>query len=244
MSEEGANSRRWFVKRGDRVAGPFDPTVIRRHVVEGRLSLEDEVSLDRQGWRSIGGVREVMPLQFRDGGRDAAEQAAESSVRQGAGRNLLMLVLVLAALVALAVMFSSGGKPGEPDCGASASPRVVWSHCRMDESNLAGADLVAAQMDNTSLINANLSGAQLVGADLRYANLAGANLAYSSLREAWLKGTNLRGADLTNTDLTGADLAHADLTGAHIGGAVLAGVRWHKTIWVDGSTCPKQGCGK
>ena len=47
---------------------------VRHFVLEGKLTLEDEVSADRAIWQSIGSVDEVVPLQMRDDAQTLAPQ--------------------------------------------------------------------------------------------------------------------------------------------------------------------------
>jgi hypothetical protein len=83
----------------------------------------------------------------------------------------------------------------EVDPALCIDPRV-FVRCAPD---LAGADLLGAD-----LASANLRGADLLGADLASANLASANLASADLASADLVGANLDGADLASADLDGA----------------------------------------
>ena len=97
--------------------------------------------------------------------------------------------------------------------------------------NLAGINLVRANMCWTALYFANLKEANLaaanlvrvrfIGSDLSSANLRGANLANADLTStkfinADLSGSILKGADLTDADLTGANLQHTDLRSAKL----------------------------
>lgn len=91
---------------------------------------------------------------------------------------------------------------------------------------LAGADLVAAQLDRANLTGANLNNSNLTGAHLHEAHLfsdvlMGAELSGAHLTAAELVLTDLTGARLTGADLTGAKLNGADLTAANLTGANL-----------------------
>ena len=81
-----------------------------------------------------------------------------------------------------------------------------WEKMRAElyRANLAGANLMGADLTRADLYGANLAGANLMGADLTRANLTRADLA----------GADLAGANLTGTDLTDANLYRADLTDA------------------------------
>ena len=69
------------------------------------------------------------------------------------------------------------------------------------KTDLAGGNLLAA----------NLSGIDLNGANLQKANLRGVDLTDADLSEANLRHVNLSGADLSGAYLENADLTHANL---------------------------------
>ena len=89
---------------------------------------------------------------------------------------------------------------------------VAW------RGELAGADLLGANLSDADLAGADLSGADLTSANLGSANLAGADLSSANLGSA-----NLAGADLLSANLAGADLYRANLGSANLGSANLAG---------------------
>ena len=89
-------------------------------------------------------------------------------------------------------------------------------------SNLAGANLSGADLQDVDASGANLLGANLQGADLSGADLSGADLQEANLQDADVSGTHLRyanlsGAILQDADVSGAQLWHADVSGANLG---------------------------
>jgi uncharacterized protein YjbI with pentapeptide repeats len=234
----------WFIRRGKAVRGPFSSAKIRHYVIDGRLQLDDEVSLDRAEWRRLGTVDEVVPLQMR--GDDAAGLQQQSALRRNESlrtfRAIGVALVVIAALVGIVLLAGGGEEQAPIDCAAPAAPGVVWAGCA-----LSGVDLQGAQLGGASLANANLSAgrlgeANLQDADMRYIDLTGTDLSYANLHGAVLKGANLRRADLTNADLGDADLSFADLGGARIGGAEFGNAKLDGAIWVDGRTCSAGDC--
>jgi uncharacterized protein YjbI with pentapeptide repeats len=93
---------------------------------------------------------------------------------------------------------------------------AVLRESDLRRANLYGTDLSGADLRMTNLYGANLYGADLSGADLRGANMRGSNL-----READLRRTLLGEADLSKTFLREADLSGAKLEGAVLKGADL-----------------------
>jgi uncharacterized protein YjbI with pentapeptide repeats len=102
----------------------------------------------------------------------------------------------------------------------SDSVRLL-SQSHLEDADLGGAFLPAADLNTSLLRDADLSGAMLVSANLRGAilsdaDLGGANLAYANLEDAMLAGADLSGANLSQTVLTGAHLSGANLTNAAV----------------------------
>jgi hypothetical protein len=232
----------WFIRRGSAVRGPVSSTRVRHFVIEGKLGLDDEVSLDRKEWRRIGTVPEVVPLQMR--AHDPALDAVDVDDGAGGKAWITMLVagLVIGAFTAAVYFAGSGDDAAAVDCGAPPEPAAVFDGCRLTAVDWRSASLRGARLANASLADALLTEADLSEADLRYVDLSGADLSYAVLAKAVLKGANLRLADLTNADLRGADLSFADLSRARIGGARFEGALLEGAVWVDGRRCDPGGC--
>ena len=182
--------------------------------------------------RSVFYIRQVSPRHLPDlppcpGRRSAL--ATRRLAGPAAGLWLVLLAAVTAAGPALAA------------CTDPAGPSVVWRRCLMDRRDLAGADLTAANLRDSSLQRAQMAGARLIrveapdsrfiSADLTDADFTEAVLHNADLTRATLRGArfiraDLRRARLFRADLTGADLTGADLTGTDFSGAILDGVRW------------------
>ena len=234
----------WFVRRGKVVRGPLSSSRVRHLVLEEKLDVDDEVSLDRREWRRLGVVPEVIPLQLRtDGEGLAIEYAAERrGERTRAIRAIVVTLIVTGGLTTGVTLVGRQQAHVERDCAVAPAPGVFLEGCRLTGAQMTGAALTGARLANTALNRARLSGADLSRAVLRYADLSGADLSYANLVDADLKGANLRHADLTNTDLSGADLGHADLGGAMLGGTLLQQVNLDGAIWTDGRRCGPTEC--
>ena len=90
-----------------------------------------------------------------------------------------------------------------------------------------GQEPVTVSVDKT-----DLRGALMIGADLQESDLSGADL-----RGLDLGGISLRGADLSNAKLNGANLRGVNLTEAKLDGADLSSAKWvfAPAICVEGS---------
>lgn len=96
------------------------------------------------------------------------------------------------------------------------------------KANLRKTVLIEAELKGARFMEANLQGALLIEANLQQANLLNANLQQASirkanLREAWLWNANLQGANLMEADLQGAILSVANLQAASLVEANLKG---------------------
>ena len=100
-----------------------------------------------------------------------------------------------ALLIIFAFLLVGGCESDRDELAASNS--CAW--CRLNDADLAGADLAGATLWMSFLERA----------DLRGANLSGANI-----NRAKLTAADLTGASLANADAREAVLIRADLTGA------------------------------
>ncbi len=89
------------------------------------------------------------------------------------------------------------------------------------KTDLAGGNLLAANLSGIDLNGANLQQANLRGVVLTDADLGEANLAYANLSGADLSGAYLENADLTHANLYRTSLAIANLIGANLSNANL-----------------------
>lgn len=241
--EHGADQ--WFIRRGAQVRGPFASGRIRRFLLEGQLTLEDEVSRDKVNWALITRVPEVVPRQFRydDSGDEAAREAQEKQDRFKATVTMLLAVAFFVLALALTLLLGDGSREGAADCDAEPAPGVYWQNCRKEGLVAPAAQMGGAHLSNARLMMARLAGVDLRQADMRFVDLTQSDLAYAKLQGVDLTGSNLRGTDLSNADLSGADLSFADLSDAKLEGAVLDGARLRGAIWMDGRRCAETSVG-
>ncbi len=94
---------------------------------------------------------------------------------------------------------------------------------------LAGGNLLAAELSNISLSGANLYHTNLRGANLTDADLSEANLSHAKLSGADLSGAYLGNTNLSYSDLHKSSLALANLIGADLRGANLQEVNLSNT---------------
>ena len=56
----------WYTRRGGVVRGPFSAEEISRHLILGRICMDDEISQDRERWKPAEHVGELMPAELQD----------------------------------------------------------------------------------------------------------------------------------------------------------------------------------
>ncbi len=240
MQTSGTPKNLWYLRRGGQQAGPFSSAAVRRLLLQEQVGLEDEVSRDRQSWRLVRNVEEVVPPQLRG---SEAPIVSEMQGRRLPWQAITVFVLVVSGILGLGFWWGGSDRDSGRDCAAAPQSGVDLRNCRLRGLKATGADLKAAWLQNADLFDAALTGADLSGTKLDYANLGRADLAYSTLRGASLRGADLRYADLTNADLDGADLRFADLTGAVLPGATLKQALLGGALWLDGRPCRSESVG-
>lgn len=151
-------------------------------------------------------------------------------------------VLRAAAMLSAAAGLVTAGLPGTTAAALAQTPSSAQTtppggtealfqlleQRRCQGCDLAGADLVHAQ-----LADADLSGARLQRANLGQARLDGARLGGADLSFTSLQGASLRGADLRGARLEGTDLRQADLSGALLSPGALGRAHWQGARGVD-----------
>ena len=138
------------------------------------------------------------------------------------GRKLDCIRPCQALLIIFALVLIGGCESDREELESSNS--CVW--CRLNDANLAGADLAGATLwmaflERADLSEANLSGANINRAKLTAADLTGTNLANVDARKAVLIRAELTGADLSNADLSEAILENASFRSADLSVASL-----------------------
>lgn len=237
----------WYVRKGEKIFGPFAASKVRNFLLEGRIDLRDEVSLDKKNWSFLLSQPEVVPLQMRD--PDAVlDTELSDDLDPGKKGSLWLPILLVSLLVIGGIVISMQARQSEtvnlPDCAAGPAPGIIWNSCNKRSLKAEDANLEGLQATNVMMNNARLSGTSFKQANLRYAQLEGADLAYCDFTGASLKGSNLHGADLSNAILDEADLRYADFTDSRIGGISLKNAQLSGAVWFNGNPCKTGSVGK
>lgn len=239
----------WFLKKGEKVFGPFAAAKVRNFLLEGKIDMRDQVSRDRKNWVFLKQQPEVVPLQMRD-----PEQFADTEYSDALdpGRKgslwlpILLVIILIAAGIGTSVLLQQeqGGTAYQTDCTAAAEAGVNWNSCNKRGFVAENQNLDNMSANNGKLEESRFSGSSMKNANLKYAQLDKTDLSYTDLSGAVLKGASLRGADLGNAILNNADLRYSDLTDARLGGIQLDNARLEGVIWNNGQTCKPGSIGE
>ena len=236
----------WYVRRAQKVRGPYPPEQIVREAVLGRIRPDDELSHDRELWQPLSALPQFQPEQVYqthspEGQRKLARARLHEDERQhnrrGTGNN------------SKHERRRSERRKKEPEEIVRHRQRMEsWSrekpaalNRRLAYTVLAGVALAlavyffsyrptppAGERDCNAAPGpgVNWSSCRLSGQLLTRADLQEARIDNAQLRRAHLQGANLARADLRYSDLEAAllqqaSLREADLTGAMLRGATL-----------------------
>ncbi|WP_126453839.1 pentapeptide repeat-containing protein [Sulfuriflexus mobilis] len=241
---------RWYTRRGGKVSGPFAAGLVSRHILVGRLDPKDEVSNDKENWRPIIKVPELIPevmkgdqddpfiherllaaqrwaderlqadRRLQQENSEFAGQRREGDRREGEFDEVLGHRGVL--------------RDRELDINAE-NTRLGWVFLLLVLISIGWGgyyayhnrpeevviDCLAKPLPGVNWQNCSLQGSELNAVDLTAANLRNTNLTGVHLQSAMLTTVN---ADFTNMSLgklANADLSHASLLGANLRNADL-----------------------
>lgn len=253
--EEDKTHQTWFVRHEGVPMGPLPGAKIRGLLLNGELSLSDQISVDRKKWARIDSVPEVVPLQVRaDAGDAEAAALLDAREKSDAMDNaeerrfplmaMVIVLLVIGGVMGLALWVGIPQMTDTPQCDAAPAPGVNWRNCLLSGVDAGSASLAGANLSSAVLRDARLSATDLNGANMQYINLSGADLSYAQLVGTNLMGANLQGVDLRGADLSNSDLRYADLSKSLIENAVFSGARMEGVIWFDGTTCAVNSVGR
>jgi len=227
----------WYVRRGDKVAGPFPSQVITNNALLGRVKPSDELSMDRLVWQALVDVPELLPQdllelhteidseqrQWREERLKAARRWADERINDERRHD------------------GEGNEPrGEERRKNTENPDVLAKPhhypAAVPESGkrayLGAAIAVAAllllvlgllyfQPVNPVKVGVIPAQPQCQQAAAPRANWSGCDKQEMRLRGADLSGSNLAYTNFSHADLSGSRFRQARLVGANLGGALL-----------------------
>jgi hypothetical protein len=233
----------WYIRRNGQVKGPYPCGGVRRFVLLGRVTLEDQVSNDCKRWRPVSQVPEVIPPEIRkalakgetdlliasrlrEDERNGLERRvgsddAEFKKRRKGERRQAELEIMQHHRQAKTDLLERRRKKPLPVTamgvvGALVVLAVGFGLYMGAPEPIPDPDCSAKPAPGVNWRNCKLEGVQLGGAELDHALLNN-----SLLREAGLSGSKLNDSDMQYVDLSGSDLSYAELKRALMKGASL-----------------------
>jgi len=244
--DEDSGQALWFTRRNGEVCGPHPAGLISRFLIIGRLTPEDEISLDRETWRPIHEHPQLIPDELRNldtpEGRERLLQARLREDERISDRR--------AGVASPASIAERRGpdrrRPEPPEILSHRRKRAQWltrPAATLDAATrgptpwiiAASATLVAVLLffwatdrgeppsppacHLPPAPEVNWSYCRMPGLDLSGVDLSRALLRNTDLLGSSLEGARLVEADLSYADLQRARLVRADLRRARITGA-------------------------
>lgn len=243
------NQHLWYTRRGGEIRGPFSAGLVSRHILLGRICLDDELSQDRETWTAVSAVPELIPEAMRVDPDDplaqerlhAARRWADERLRERRGPNDIVPAGVSRRSgdrrqqEPVEVVRHRTAKAGR-DAGQTARFNGKWAaiviggivlfvsgllFLSQPVSENAAWDCTVSAHPGVNWSDCRMEGVHLDKADLTGARLRNVNLSGASLREGRLKGSDLSFATLSIADLSAADLQEAVMLGVSLRNADL-----------------------
>lgn len=219
----------WYVRKENRIEGPFPAGQIQQSLLLGRLQLHDEVSTDKDEWLIVQQCPELIPDVLKDNHADPAHQQKLEAARRWADER-------------------RGERREDEDPGRlgpgrrEQEPLATQEYRAYREQQqksrrqrkertlvglflvvfLTGAALAVAFLyPNPEPQAAQCAAAPAAGINWQHCQLSGIELRQVNLQRALLLNANLMQARLLNVQLQNADLAYVDLTAGSLHGSRL-----------------------
>lgn len=246
MATHNKQQGRWYVKRGDRIQGPFPNQLISRYLILGRMDLDTEVSPDQVNWVPVRQYKALVP-------------DVVLNTHTPEGRKALMLARVREDERSSRENESAGDSRDERRVNEDEIMQLhrqlrddllqrYRSQPQLTRRNLAvvvslvavlmlallfyrpsdqgqGADCNAPAEPGVNWSGCNKQGASLVAQDLSSAVLESTALNGADFTRSRLDNANLSYADLSQSELVQASLRDASLVGANLRKANLQGTQ-------------------
>lgn len=233
----------WYLRKGGRIRGPFPAGQIAREILLGRIRANDELGVDREHWRPLSALPQLVPeamlhteteegrqhlllARLREDERQhdrrvPGDTPSDTNLRHGDRRTVESFDVVTHR--ERVQRWAAEGTKEERSLLLPAAVIMItlfilatyflWYRPAVP---LAERDCLAPPAVAVNWSGCDMSARQLGRADLRRANLSN-----SKFNAANFQGAQLRAADLSYASLEGADLRSTDLRAANLKGASL-----------------------
>lgn len=235
----------WYVRKDGRIRGPFPAGQIAREILLGRIRDNDELSIDREHWRLLSALPQLVPEVMQHAGTEEGQQhlllarlrederlhdrrgpghvPADTNLRHGDRRTVESFDVV--AHRERVTRWAAEENQEERNLLLPAAVIMITLFILATYFLWYRPAPPLAERDCQAALAAgvNWSGCEMAARNLGRADLSRANLSNTILKAADLHAARLRSADLSYANLEGADLRSADLRAANLKGAALRG---------------------
>ena len=230
--------RGWFVRRGNKVAGPYHKGLVSRYILLGRIKLSDELSTDRENWRPVTKLPDLIPEVMKGDMSNPMVQERLKAARRWADER--------------DESERRDSRDGDPEHGRSRSgERRDYEELEFSRGREArqrrglGAGgrrqamlgwvvifTLATILSATGIytyitmepeIEIDCAAKPAPGVNWRNCKLPGIDVAGADLSNAILRSAKLTGARMQNISLAASDVAYADLSLADLSNGDLRG---------------------
>ena len=237
----------WYIRRDDKVEGPFPAGQIQQSVLLGRLQMHDQVSSDKEEWQFLQQCPELIPDVMKGKDNDVAHQERLAAAKRWAderrferreGEDESRL--------------GPGRRDEEPVLAQEYRDHRELSSKSLQQRNdkslfgliavvvfvvlfLAVAFLLPSpeHVDSECLSpvrpGINWKHCELIGLKAQNSDLTGAILSNANLQDAKLSASKLHNTDLSYANFQGASLRGSEITKARLTGADLRGANLSNT---------------
>ena len=237
----------WYIRKQNKVTGPFPIKQLQQSILLGRLGLNDEVSKDKQEWAAVRTVPALIPDVLKADSTDpqirervaAARRWAderrgerrdiEDKGRAGPGRREPETHGTLEHRHLREAILANNRRQRDKVFGGVVLVLVilgvaVYVGFRYVPQPLPGAQCESKPHAEVNWSNCNMVGLQAIKVELSRAQLNGSNLLNANLFGANLMNANLAYANFTQANLSFAEMANVQAKGANFIGADLTSV--------------------
>ncbi len=241
------NKGRWYIKKGDKVQGPFPNKLIGSYLILGRITQETLVSQDQHNWAAVKDYPAMVPEVVKEAGTKQGDRALmlarirederSSNVNHKSNvenrREDEEQLMQLHRQIRDDVLKGYRRKPEKRTLYfvilALFILIVIGVYVANSGDDIQLADCAALLEPGVNWSGCNKQGEMFRGRNLRRVNLRNASLQQSDFSAAKMQGANLSYADLSqsilistqlqNTSFKGANLRQANLKGADLSNA-------------------------
>ena len=230
------NKGRWFLKRGDKIQGPFPNQLIGSYLILGRMSLETLVSQDQTHWAPVKNYRALVPdvvlnAHTPEGAKALRLARIREDERTAAAANPVDTpderrvdedhIVKLHRQLRDDILHRYKKQPDiniqKIAVGLLVVVVVILAFViNRSEQDLQGADCSAPAAPGVNWSSCNKQGQTLAGQDLSGARFTGTRFNGVDLTRSHLSGTDFSYANLSQAELSQSNLSNAILRGANL----------------------------